>query len=341
MDSSVSTAGNSRYYMYRKKKIFLYVGEIDWKSIPPAYISTVVTIRSFGTNMDERIRRPKWLKVSPFCGDRYQRIRSRLRDLTLHTVCEEANCPNRGECFNSGTATFLLMGPICSRNCRFCNVTGGRPGPVDPDEPKNVALVSAELGLDHVVVTSVTRDDLPDEGAGQFRETVFEIRNALPEATIEVLTPDFHARPELLDLVLSSGPTVFNHNVETVPRLYRAVRPKADYRRSLDVLEYAAKNYTDIRIKSGLMVGLGESVDELEQVFADLAEIGVEILTIGQYLAPSPTHYPIDRYYSPEEFADLKATAEGRGIPVVVSAPLVRSSYKAGETISGPNQRTS
>jgi len=284
--------------------------------------------------MSDRPRRPQWLKVSPFCGDRYQEIRSRLRDLTLHTVCEEANCPNRGECFNSGTATFLLMGPVCSRNCRFCNITGGKPHPIDPDEPRKVAVVAAELELDHVVVTSVTRDDLPDEGADQFRRTVIEIRTALPKATIEILTPDFHARPELLDLVLSSEPTVFNHNVETVPRLYRAVRPRADYRRSLDVLEYAAQNHKGVKTKSGLMVGLGESIEELEQVFADLAGIGVEILTIGQYLAPSAKHHPISRYYTPDEFADLKTAAERQGIPVVVSAPLVRSSYKAGEAIS-------
>lgn len=294
----------------------------------------MVYVKRDEPNSGDRIRRPGWLKVSPFSGERYQQIRSRLRDLTLHTVCEEANCPNRGECFNSGTATFLLMGPICTRNCRFCNIVGGRPGPVDPDEPGNVALVAAELNLDHVVVTSVTRDDLPDEGAGQFRQTVIEIRKALPKATIEILTPDFHARTELLDLVLSSQPTVFNHNVETVPRLYPTVRPKADYRRSLDVLEYAASNYGNIRAKSGLMVGLGESIDEIEGVFSDLAGIGVEILTIGQYLAPSKKHHPIIRYYTPDEFTDLKALAENRGIPVVVSAPLVRSSYKAGEAIS-------
>ncbi len=299
----------------------------------------MVYVKRDNLNSSDRIRRPQWLKVSPFSGDRYQQIRSRLRDLTLHTVCEEANCPNRGECFNSGTATFLLMGPICSRNCRFCNITGGRPGPVDPDEPKNVALVAAELHLDHVVVTSVTRDDLPDEGAGQFRQTVIEIREALPKASIEILTPDFHARPELLDLVLNSRPTVFNHNVETVPRLYPTVRPKADYRRSLEVLEFAARNYDTIRVKSGVMVGLGESVDELGTVFSDLAEIGVEILTIGQYLAPSKKHHPIIRYYTPDEFAELKALAEGRGIPVVVSAPLVRSSYKAGEAISRSTPR--
>lgn len=279
-------------------------------------------------------RRPPWLKVSPFSGDRYQQIRSRLRGLTLHTVCEEANCPNRGECFNSGTATFLLMGPLCSRNCRFCNISAGKPLPLDPDEPKKVALVASELELSHVVVTSVTRDDLPDEGAGQFRETVKELKKALPGATIELLTPDFQGRKELLDLVLQSGPTVFNHNVETVPRLYPSVRPRANYRRSLDVLTYASVHYPEIKIKSGMMVGLGETKEELAEVFADLAAAGVEILTIGQYLAPTKNHYPIKRYYSPEEFESLRKSAEDGGIPIVVSGPLVRSSYRAGRLMA-------
>jgi len=275
-------------------------------------------------------RRPPWLKVSPFSGDRYQKIRSRLRGMTLHTVCEEANCPNRGECFNSGTATFLLMGPICSRNCRFCNISGGTPKSPDPDEPQKVAELAKELELSHVVVTSVTRDDLADEGADQFRRTVMELRKALPKATIELLTPDFHARRELLDIVLNSGPDVFNHNIETVPRLYPMVRPQADYRCSLDVLAYAAANYPKIKTKSGIMVGLGETDEELAVVFNDLASVGVEILTIGQYLAPTKKHYPISRYYSPEEFDALKQSAHDRGIPIVASGPLVRSSYRAG-----------
>ena len=279
-------------------------------------------------------RRPPWLKVSAFTGERYLKIRSRLRGMTLHTVCEEANCPNRGECFNSGTATFLLMGPVCSRNCRFCNISPGALPPLDPEEPRKIAEMSAELELSHVVVTSVTRDDLSDEGAGHFRQTVLEIKKALPEATIEILVPDFHARTDLLDLALKSGPTVFNHNVETVPRLYPKVRPQADYQCSLDVLAYAARNYPDIKTKSGLMVGLGETEDELAEVFRDMAAAGVEILTIGQYLAPSKNHYPVDRYYSPEEFETLKSSANSGGIPIVVSAPLVRSSYKAGELMS-------
>ena len=253
-----------------------------------------------------------------------------MRGMTLHTVCEEANCPNRGECFNSGTATFLLMGPVCSRDCRFCNVSGGKPHPLDPDEPRKVARVAAELGLSHVVVTSVTRDDLPDEGAQHFRETIAQIGQALPQATIEVLTPDFHARRDLLDLVLEAAPTVFNHNVETVPRLYPQVRPQADYRRSLEVLAYAAGQYPHVKVKSGLMVGLGETHGELHGVFGDLASAGVAMITIGQYLPPTRAHVPLERYYTPDEFAGLKSAAEDRGIPIVVSGPLVRSSYRAG-----------
>lgn len=278
-------------------------------------------------------RRPSWLKVAAFSGVRYQQIRSRLRGVSLHTVCEEANCPNRGECFNSGTATFLLMGPVCSRACRFCNVSAGRPGPLDPGEPRKVAIIAAELGLSHVVVTSVTRDDLPDEGAEHFRCTIREIKTLLPQATIEVLTPDFHGREELLDIVLAAGPTVFNHNVEMVPRLYPLVRPQADYDRSLAVLAYSADTYPGVRIKSGLMVGLGETREELIGTFADLAATGVKMLTVGQYLPPSRNHYPLSRYYTPDEFAQLGEQAREAGIPVVVSAPLVRSSYRAGDAL--------
>jgi len=274
-------------------------------------------------------RRPDWLKVPAFGGDEYHKIRRELRNLALHTVCEEANCPNRGECFNSGTATFLLLGPVCSRNCRFCNITPGEPLPVRPEEPVQVAQMAASLKLAHVVVTSVTRDDLPDEGAGQFQKTVVAIREILPSATIEVLTPDFHGRQDLLDSVLTAGPTVFNHNIETVPRLYPEVRPQADYRQSLDVLSYASRRYGGIKIKSGIMVGMGESWEEIEALFADLAQTGVKILTIGQYLAPSRHHFPIIRYYTPDEFGRLGQSAEQAGIPTVISGPLVRSSYRA------------
>ena len=254
--------------------------------------------------------------------------------MALRTVCEEANCPNRGECFNSGTATFLLLGPTCTRNCRFCNIGSGRTQPPDPEEPKNIACLAAELNLSHVVVTSVTRDDLPDEGAGYFRDTILEIRRLLPKATIEILTPDFNGREEILDIVLEIQPDVFNHNVETIPRLYPSVRPRADFRRSLDILGYAAGKYPDVRTKSGLMVGLGETTAELVDVFQALAGAKVEILTIGQYLPPTRNHYPVARYYTPDEFIKLKETAEKAGIPTVVSGPLVRSSYRAGSLIN-------
>lgn len=278
-------------------------------------------------------RRPPWLKVPAFGGDKYHRIRQRLRGLTLHTVCEEANCPNRGECFNSGTATFLLMGPICSRNCRFCNISGGIPQPVDIEEPKHLAQLAAELKLRHVVITSVTRDDLPDQGAGQFCAAVEEVRKLLSKASIEILTPDFGGRRELLDLALEERPDIFNHNVETVPRLYPLVRPQADFQRSLDVLAYVAKTYPDIRTKSGLMVGLGEEICELDSVFEQLHLAGVEILTMGQYLSPTKDHYPIVRYYTPDEFTTLRDMALARGIKTVVSGPLVRSSYRAGSLV--------
>lgn len=279
------------------------------------------------------VRRPSWLKVKPFSGERYHQISKRLRGLALHTVCEQANCPNRGECFNSGTATFLLMGPVCSRNCRFCNISVGKPHPLNPEEPRKIAQLSAALNLSHVVVTSVTRDDLPDEGAGWFRQTVIEIRKLLPQATIEILTPDFHGKTDLLDLALEQKPEVFNHNVETIPRLYSLVRPQADYLRSLSVLHYAAVNFPEVWVKSGIMVGLGETIGELKKVFGNLGSAGVKILTIGQYLPPTKDHFPFAKYYSPEEFEHLKSLAESHNIPLVVSGPLVRSSYRAAELI--------
>jgi lipoyl synthase len=318
-------------YGIERREVFLK-GKISICFSPITYILTRngKHRNQRGTVISEPIvRRPAWLKVRPFSGERYHQIRGRLKDLSLHTVCEEANCPNRGECYNSGTATFLLMGPICSRNCRFCNVTGGQPRPLDPDEPEHVASMAGELDLSHVVITSVTRDDLPDQGAEQFQRTVAAVRRRLPEATIEILTPDFGGRTDLVDIALAAAPTVFNHNVETVPRLYPMVRPQADFARSLGVLTHAARTYPAIRTKSGVMVGLGEKIEELDEVFAALASAGVTMLTIGQYLPPSLGHFPLDRFYTPDEFAHLARSAEQRGIPIVVSAPLVRSSYKA------------
>ncbi len=279
---------------------------------------------------DKIVRKPAWLKVTGFSGRTYEEVSGLLRRYGLNTVCHAANCPNRGECFNRGTATFLIMGPNCTRNCRFCDVTPGRPAVLDPTEPNRVAEVSRQLKLRHVVVTSVTRDDLPDGGAAHFAATVGEIRRALPEATVEILTPDFRNAPQAIDIVIASRPDIFNHNVETVPRLYREIRPGADYHRSLDLLHEIHRR-SSIVTKSGLMVGLGEEEDELTAVFADLASIGVSILTIGQYLAPSKEHYPVVRYLHPDEFSRLKQLAHQSGIPTVASAPLVRSSYRADE----------
>ncbi|SYZ72439.1 Lipoyl synthase [Candidatus Zixiibacteriota bacterium] len=281
---------------------------------------------------EKRTYRPKppWLKVRASLDERYRRVQGLLKEQNLHTVCQEANCPNRGECFSSGTATFLILGPTCTRNCRFCNVTHGAVAPVDEDEPARVARTVEVLQLRHAVITSVTRDDLPDGGASQFGAIIKAIRAQDKRVTVEVLTPDFKGDKEALETVYRAGPDVFNHNVETVPRLYQEVRPQADYERSLGVLRSAC-DFGGMVVKSGLMVGLGETTEELENVFLDLHRAGVRFLTIGQYLAPSPKHFPIARYYHPDEFRDLARKAEKCGLERVFSAPLVRSSYHAGE----------
>lgn len=277
------------------------------------------------------VRKPDWLKVRAFDGAEYRRVEGLLRQSGLHTVCQEANCPNRGECFNRGTAVFLILGSRCTRQCRFCNVFSGQPLPVDPDEPRRVAEVAASLNLRHVVVTSVTRDDLPDGGAGHFAATTRALRFALPTARIELLIPDFGGDETSLAHVVSEPPDILNHNLETVPRLYPTVRPGASYQRSLLLLESARASAVT---KSGLMVGLGETFEELKVVFADLAIVGVRLLTIGQYLAPSREHLPVKRFVSPHEFAEYKVAAETAGIPSVFSGPLVRSSYLADQFAS-------
>jgi lipoic acid synthetase len=274
--------------------------------------------------------KPEWLRVKACGTQKYLEVQSLLKQHNLHTICQEANCPNRGECFSHGTATFLILGPHCTRNCRFCSVVHGNPNPVDIDEPFNLARAVEILKLRHAVITSVTRDDLPDGGAGQFARVIKEIRKLPSKVSIEVLVPDFEGREELVDIVLSESPDVFNHNIETVPRFYSEIRPQADYRRSLAVLAMASKR-GKAAVKSGLMVGLGESIDELKMVFLDLASIGVEYLTIGQYLAPSKAHYPIFKYHHPDEFSSLAIIAGECGIRHVFSAPLVRSSYHADE----------
>ena len=278
--------------------------------------------------MKESLKKPEWLKVKVFSGAEFNRVNRLLKEHKLNTVCQAANCPNRGECFNRGTATFLILGSVCTRNCRFCDIKSGQPGAVDAEEPSRVATMARELSLKHVVITSVTRDDLPDGGAQQFADVVAQLREKVKGATVEVLTPDFQGLPNAPDIVVEAVPDVFNHNVETAPRLYSSVRPGADYRCSLNLLKYVADN-SNIVTKSGLMVGMGERFEELEVVFKDLADSGVSVLTIGQYLAPSKDHFPVDRYVHPDEFVELKRLAELAGIKKVFSAPLVRSSYMA------------
>jgi len=278
--------------------------------------------------METRLKKPKWLKVRGFAGAGYDQVSNLIKNHGLRTVCQAANCPNRGECFNRGTATFLIMGSKCTRNCSFCDITAARPSPLNPREPQELAEMALALKLRHVVVTSVTRDDLPDGGASHFAETVRQLRCHLPDSSVELLTPDFRRAPKSPDIIIKAAPDVFNHNVETVPRLYRTVRPGADYGRSLDLLKYMG-DHSEMVIKSGLMLGLGETRDELLRVFDDLVAHKVSVLTMGQYLAPSKDHHPVIRYVPPEEFDSLGEVAKQAGLRHVQSGPLVRSSYRA------------
>ena len=277
------------------------------------------------------LRLPAWARpVSPLApGTRGVRVL--LREKALNTVCEEARCPNLGECFSRGTATFMLLGDRCTRRCSYCSVGTAKPLPPDAGEPQRVAEAAARLGLRYVVLTSVNRDDLDDGGAAHFAATVDAVRRALPQAGVEVLTPDFKGDRRALAAVLAAAPTVFNHNIETVPRLFGRVRPQGRYRLSLDVLAAARELRPDVPTKSGLMVGLGESDDEIRDVLRELRENGVQIVTIGQYLRPSPKHARMTRYYHPDEFAALKRIALDKGFVHVESGPLVRSSYHAHE----------
>lgn len=278
-----------------------------------------------------REAKPAWLKVRAPGSPNYLRLRGLMRDLNLHTVCEEAHCPNIGECWHHGTATFMIMGDTCTRACGYCNVRHGAPPPLDPQEAENLARAVETLALDYVVVTSVDRDDLPDFGAGTFAAVVTEIRKRRAACRVEVLIPDFQGREDALRTVLEARPDVLNHNTETVPRLYRMARPGGKYPRALELLERARRIAPDIPTKTGLMVGLGETFDELVDVFRDLRAVDCQILTIGQYLRPSLAHLPMERYYTPEEFAELKRIALGLGFGHVESGPLVRSSYHAHE----------
>ncbi len=273
--------------------------------------------------------RPDWLKVRLPTGPMYENLRRLMRSKDLHTVCEEAHCPNMAECWGAGTATFMILGDTCTRSCGFCAVTTGRPGTVDRDEPARVGEAVAKMALGHAVVTSVNRDELADGGAEIFAMTIHEIRRQSPGTTVEVLIPDFLGQPEALDAVLDAAPEVLSHNVETVPRLYRRVRPQARYERSLGVLERIAAHGQGIVCKTGIMVGLGETTDEVLDTMRDIVARGTHVLTIGQYLRPSPMHLPIERYWAPEEFRALRDAGMTMGYRHVESGPLVRSSYHA------------
>jgi lipoyl synthase len=278
-----------------------------------------------------RQAKPAWLKAKAPSGDNFHNLKKLARDLGLHTVCESAQCPNIGECWNHKTATFMLLGNICTRRCGFCAVPKGRPEAIDWDEPRRVANAVAKLGLKHAVVTSVNRDDDNVGGARVFADTIRQIRELTPDCRIEVLIPDFQGMEEALRVVLDAKPDVLNHNTETVPRLYRAVRSGARYQRTLDLLENAKKISPGVVTKSGVMVGLGETITELVQTFSDLGSRGVDILTVGQYLRPSRDHLPMTRYYTPDEFQYMKEEALRFGFKHVESGPMVRSSYHAHE----------
>ena len=272
-------------------------------------------------------RLPQWMRRPIATDQSYPDVSKLLESLQLNTVCASAKCPNRHECWNSGTATVMILGNTCTRNCRFCNVSTGKPSPVDPDEPARVAEAAKRLNLRHVVITSVTRDDLPDGGAQAFADTIHAVKAVMPEASVEVLTPDF---VEHLDIVLDAAPDVFNHNLETVERLQKTVRPQASYEKSLATLRKAAER-GGAQVKSGLMLGLGETDEEIFQCLEDLYEAGVRLLTLGQYLAPTREHHPVERYLSPEHFDKLAARAREIGFAGVAAGPLVRSSYRADE----------
>jgi len=288
------------------------------------------------------IRQPKpsWLRAKAPVGENFHNLKKLARGLGLHTVCESAQCPNIGECWNHRTATFMLLGDICTRRCGFCAVPKGRPQPLDLDEPRRVAEAVATLGLKHAVITSVNRDDDNLGGARIFAETIREVRRVAPDCRVEVLIPDFQGLDEALQIVVDARPDVLNHNTESVPRLYRVVRSGARYERTLRLLDNAKKFSPGIVTKSGLMVGLGETMTELVDVFRDLAERRVDILTVGQYLRPSRDHLPIARFYTPEEFQYLKEEALRLGFRHVESGPLVRSSYHAHEQANGVSSKS-
>ena len=285
---------------------------------------------------EKPLRKPAWIRARSPAGPAVQRLKKVLRENQLYTVCEEASCPNLGECFAHGTATFMIMGDICTRRCPFCDVAHGRPDPLDADEPQNLAVTIEAMGLSYVVITSVDRDDLRDGGAGHFAACIQSVRAINPQTQIEILVPDFRGRMErALTILQQAPPDVFNHNLETVPRLYKKVRPGSDYRWSLDLLKQFKQVHPEVPSKSGLMLGLGETIAEVEQVMQDMRAHHVEMLTLGQYLQPGRHHLPVDRFVHPDEFEALGETARKLGFSKVASGPMVRCSYDAETQVAG------
>ncbi|MGZ9713865.1 lipoyl synthase [Glaciimonas sp. GNP009] len=295
-----------------------------------------IPIKIVPTEAGQYLRKPAWIRAQ-FTGTReVLRLKEILRENHLHTVCEEANCPNIGECFKSGTATFMIMGDICTRRCPFCDVGHGRPNPLDTEEPKNLAQTIKAMELSYVVITSVDRDDLRDGGAAHFVDCIQQTRAFSPGIKIEILAPDFRGRVDVaLEILSQATPDVFNHNLETIPRLYREARPGADYRNSLELLQRFKQRHPHVATKSGLMLGLGETIEEIEVVMQDLRDHQVDMLTLGQYLQPSPHHLPVARYVTPAEFEALRVVALKLGYSRVASGPMVRSSYHADAQSEG------
>jgi lipoic acid synthetase len=283
---------------------------------------------------EEIPRKPDWLRIKMSPSAKVTEVKERLRKHKLASVCEEANCPNLSECFSGGTATFMIMGEICTRRCPFCDVAHGRPLALDPNEPVELAEAISDMGLKYVVITSVDRDDLRDGGAQHFADCIRETRQRVPGIRVEVLVPDFRGRMDIaLDILSAEPPDVFNHNLESIPRLYKEMRPGSDYQWSLDLLKKYKSRNPDVLTKTGLMLGMGETKDELIKVFEDMREHDIDMLTLGQYLMPSKNHYPMDRYVHPDEFDELGKIAEEMGFLSVASGPLVRSSYHADKQV--------
>jgi lipoyl synthase len=278
-------------------------------------------------------RKPSWLKVKAPGGENYVRLKGLMKELDLHTVCEEAHCPNIGECWQHGTATFMILGDVCTRNCGYCAVAHGRPPKYDVDEPNRVGAAIAEMKLQHAVITSVDRDDLPDFGAWIFAETIRQIHARLPGCSVEVLVPDFQGNEDSIRAVLEAEPEIYNHNTETVPRLYKRARPGGRYERVMGIFRFAKRVAPHIPTKTGIILGLGETKEEVLAVMRDLRAVDVDILTLGQYLRPSDGHLPLDRYYAPEEFRELREEGMAMGFRHVEAGPLVRSSYHAWEQV--------